>query len=436
MPRWNEGVVLRAVRIPSILRQRLQPVRDREEVRHRHDEGQRRRLANVEVKNGRKALWRNPERLSVRGDVVPRELMDQILHPMHVEAAVQVRGEPDAACERVPLDGGRVLGQSEQARAFLVGDVHDGLGQIVCVQHVGLRFHLQAADEAVRILEEVAEAGDGRDEQIFELPARPLDAVDDGAGEVSERAHRDGLPSDGLGVSFIVALGLSRQDHHGVELGALRPRLQEGLLEEDALRVHVLPRLDTVQRIGDEAQAASGALPDVAVFVGDARADPEVIVEHVLRRRHGKQLQGLDVDAWVHHFHAAGGGGGLGRAHVLGTEKELAVEVADLDAVSVRDGDEAVWSARDTQQRKVLQELAAEGPATHHEGPGVLHLLLQLVAEERDVVRIATGRRRARRRRGLRQDLDAVKVEPLIERRELPRELDNLLCHDAADEAG
>ena len=96
-------------------------------------------------------------------------------------------------------------------------------------------------------------------------------------------------------------------------------------------------------------------------------------------------------------------------------------------------GDHAARRGRDAEQREVLEELAAERAAADHERLGRLQLRLRRRAEERDVRRRSaepTAQSAARRAR-----LDAVEVEPLVERRELAAVLHDLLRDDAADEA-
>mmetsp|Transcript_22489 Transcript_22489/g.69658 ORF Transcript_22489/g.69658 Transcript_22489/m.69658 type:complete len:1232 (-) Transcript_22489:429-4124(-) len=432
----HEGVELLAVLVAPVLRQRLQAVGHGEEVRDGDHEGEHGGLRERQLEHGGEALRGHPEGLAVRGHVVARELVDEVAHAVIVELVEQVRREAHAGREALGLHLGERLGRRQQPRALLVVDGLDGLAQVVRVHHVGLRVLAQVVDVAVGVIEEVPQRAHGRYEEVLELAPRPLDAVHDGAREVPQRAHGDGLAGRRLGVPLVVALRERRQHDHGVELGALRAGLEQRLVEEDAAAVHVLARLHRVQRVRHKvnAEAASGPLGHV-VGIRHARAGPEVVVEDVLRGGHGEQLEAPHLDGRVHELDALRRRRRLGRAHVLRPEEELPVQIGHLDAVAVRHRHEPLLAGGDAEQRKVLEELAAERAAAHHEGLGVHDLVLHVLPEERHVVCVAARRRRGGRRRGVRQHLDAVEVQPLVQRRELARVLDDLLRHDAADEA-
>jgi hypothetical protein len=122
----------------------------------------------------------------------------------------------------------------------------------------------------------------------------------------------------------------------------------------------------------------------------------------VLRVLAHKVLARVHVDPRVHHLCARGGSKRLWLADVVLAEEKLAAEVGDLDAVVVRDVQDALVAEAQAHERKVLHELAAERAAADHEDVRVAEALLEGLAEDGNLVVVARAERgRVRGPRGL-----------------------------------
>ena len=107
--------------------------------------------------------------------------------------------------------------------------------------------------------------------------------------EVAQRAHGHAATLIGRTAIGIRASHMRHDDIH-VRARPHGPRLEKGLLIEDALRIDVQARLHVVERVAHEIEAV-----------------PKIGVKDVLRRIGNQVLLGLDVEARVHRERARRG---------------------------------------------------------------------------------------------------------------------------------
>lgn len=205
---------------------------------------------------------------------------------------------------------------------------------------------LKLRQKLLPILEETDQLRRSLTEGPLEVVPSPLDGVLDLIGEVLERAKRDALLGGVHNVS--VANGRLGDDDLRVALGPQCPALEEGLFEPDALAVHVLPRLDVVDRIDHKIQIG-----------------PEIIIEDRLILRGDPQLQGLEIDLRVDTLSDRAGSLALVLADMLLPEQKLPVEIADLDVVVISDRQLPLAGAQ-THQREHFDKLAPQRTGADH----------------------------------------------------------------------
>jgi hypothetical protein len=179
---------------------------------------------------------------------------------------------------------------------------------------------LDLSEELFPALVETGEISGGLGESALEVVSSPLDGVFDLIGEVLEGAEGDAFLR---GVDDIgVADGGVGDDDLGVALGAESARLEQGFLEPHALSIYILPSLHVIHCINHEVEVG-----------------PEVIIEDAFILSTHSQLDRLKVSLGVDDSTHSAGSFTLVGAHVFSAEKELSVEVADLDVVVISDCD-------------------------------------------------------------------------------------------------
>lgn len=269
------------------------------------------------------------------------------------------------------------------------------------------------SNEGLGVLEELDGILDARAEQSVELVAAPLNAVLNLVGEVTERAHGDGLFGRILRVT--VGLGLVRNDHLRVGLGAESAGLEERLAVPDALTIDVETSLNVIDGVDDEVETF-----------------PEVIVEDVLSLWSNESLMGDDLEIRVHDFSLAARCLRLGMADIGLAEEELTVQVGDLNVIVVSDGDGASGAATETHEGHGFSVLAAERTSTDHESLDGTKLLLHLTAVDPDLVVVAAVHWLAVNV-ALGKRLEAVVMGPLPKGHVLASKLDDFLSNEATE---
>jgi len=157
------------------------------------------------------------------------------------------------------------------------------------------------------------------------------------------------------------------------------------------------------------------------------RLDEAIVKELRLRLRAHLPLIGPHPHTRIHLEHGLPRRQRLRPPNVLGPEQELPVQVRLLDQIIVGDRDQPLARrvARHSQQRVVLQHLAADGATADHEEAQLPQLVEgRLAAEAQAQVVPAVARGKASPFRGRRSsrprfvELEAVEVEPLLYGRE------------------
>mmetsp|Transcript_6463 Transcript_6463/g.19123 ORF Transcript_6463/g.19123 Transcript_6463/m.19123 type:complete len:555 (+) Transcript_6463:1017-2681(+) len=268
-----------------------------------------------------------------------------------------------------------------------------------------------------RVRQEAIDLPGALDEQLLEQVPGPLDGVLDGVGEVLQRTQRDRLFRGVLRVP--IRLREVRQHHLHVGLRPQGAGLQQRLGEPHAAGVHVDPRLDVVQGVDDGVQA-----------------HPKRVIERVLGVHSDPDLHRGHLERTVHGLGCSRGRQRLWLPDITLSKKKLPVQVRDLDAVHVSDGDLPVRAAASADHGQALQVLAAERPRADQEDLEVRNPLLEGLAEDRHLVVVAAAERLPIRRQLRGHELEHIEIQPLVQGRVLASEFDHLLGHDAAEEGG
>lgn len=87
---------------------------------------------------------------------------------------------------------------------------------------------------------------------------------------------------------------------------------------------------------------------------------------------------GMKTDPRVHGFNSGRCGAGLGFLNIPRAEEKLSVQIRLFDPIHVRYVDATTVSSSYAHHCKVLEQLAADGPSTHHEIMQIAQLLLEL----------------------------------------------------------
>ena len=231
-------------------------------------------------------------------------------------------------------------------------------------------------------------------------------------GEVSERAHWDGL----LGRILRVTVGLSlvRHNHLRVGLGAESTGLEQWLLVPNTLLVDVESSLNVVDGVDDEVETF-----------------PEVVIEKIFSLRGDEGLMGCDLEGWVHVLGLAAGSLSLRFADIWLSEEELTIEVGHLDVVIVGHSDGTI-SASESHESHSLDVFAAESSGADHESLGVSELFLDLTTVDSDLV-VVSAIHWSSVGFAFRQRLEAIVVSPLLQWHVLSCELDDFLGNESTE---
>lgn len=222
---------------------------------------------------------------------------------------VEIRVESILCEEHTVLEGAFLLHFDEVLHSLEIGD-HTG-GSIVVLE--GEKVSLWVIKIGNKVAWDV-------NKEFVELVSAPFDAVLNLIWEVSKSAHWDGFFWWILRIT--VALSYVRNDHLRVGLGTKSSRFKERLLEPNAFCVDVESSLDVIDSIDNE----------VELF-------PEIIVENLFGLWANDSHIIFDIQVWVHVLSNSAGTLRFGVSDVILSEKELSVEVGDLNVVIISDRD-------------------------------------------------------------------------------------------------
>ena len=229
------------------------------------------------------ALVPTPKRLSLLILGAVRELLGQVEEDVTEELMEGCPRQRDGITHRGAFGAHLERGDELLELRNLLGDL--GGASVGRLQRLTARL----LDETLDVLEHLGRLLGRVGEEVLELCPSPFDTVVDQVREVAQRAHGHAAALIGRTAVGIRASQVRHDDVH-VRARPHRPRFEQWLLIEDALRVDVQARLHVVERIAHEIEAV-----------------PKVGVEEVLRRSGHQVLLGLDVEARVHRKRARRG---------------------------------------------------------------------------------------------------------------------------------
>mmetsp|Transcript_37635 Transcript_37635/g.67782 ORF Transcript_37635/g.67782 Transcript_37635/m.67782 type:complete len:248 (-) Transcript_37635:1851-2594(-) len=211
--------------------------------------------------------------------------------------------------------------------------------------------------------------------------------------------------------SIIITGCTKRQNNLMVALRPQRTTLQQRLRKEQTPCIRILSCLDIVQRIPTYREGV-----------------PEFIIEMILGVRAHFLFECFDVDAWIPPLYHLCTTDGLWMAHVILAEEELTRQVGHFDGIHIGNPDLSILSSSSTHQSQSLEIFTTQSPTTHQENALVRKPRLEILPHNGNLMIIPRSKEGTDIRLTLvHNQRPFVVMHPLINRRVLPRSLDDLL---------